>query len=85
MRYVGQFHEVEVDVPGGRLSDGSLPVVLEAFNQRHDTLYAFSMPHLKIEFLTFRLKASAPKAPFQLVKVYRVPAPPLICAATTTA
>lgn len=71
MRYVGQFHEVEVDVPGGTLSESSVPGILEAFNQRHENLYAFSMPHLKVQFLTFRLKASAPKAPFRLIKIDR--------------
>ena len=69
MRYVGQFHEVEVEVANGKVDASSLPQILDAFNKKHEKLYTFSMPFLKIEFLTFRLKASAPKAPFQLKKI----------------
>lgn len=69
MRYVGQFHEVEVEISGGEVTGDAVPVILDAFHRQHEALFEFSMPFLKVEFSTFRLKASAPKAPFTLKKI----------------
>jgi N-methylhydantoinase A len=69
MRYVGQFHEVEVEMSGDELGSEAVPVILEAFHRQHEALFEFSMPFLKVEFSTFRLKASAPKAPFALKRI----------------
>jgi N-methylhydantoinase A len=69
MRYVGQFHEVEVEISGGEVSSEAVRVILAAFHRQHEALFEFSMPFLKVEFSTFRLKASAPKAPFTLKKI----------------
>src|SRR3990167_4274767 len=69
MRYVGQFHEVEVEISDGEVTGDAVPVILEAFHRQHEALFEFSMPFLKVEFSTFRLKASAPKAPFTLKKI----------------
>lgn len=66
MRYVGQFHEVEVGMPLGPLSAEEIKNAVEAFHKRHDELYAFSMGFRAVEFLNFRLKATARKAPFKL-------------------
>jgi len=41
MRYVGQFHEVGVDVPNGLLGPEQLAEVVERFHERHETLYAY--------------------------------------------
>lgn len=69
MRYVGQFHEVEVEFDKSAMTPKSLPGLVEEFNHQHEKLFAFSMPTLKVEFSTFRLTASAPKAPFALKKI----------------
>ena len=69
MRYVGQFHEVEVEISGDVVSGDAVRVILEAFHRQHEALFEFSMPFLKVEFSTFRLKASSPKAPFTLKKI----------------
>jgi len=71
MRYIGQFHEVEVDVPSGELGGPELDAVAEVFHNKHEDLYTFKMPWKGIEFLAFRLKATAPKAAFQLQRVRR--------------
>ena len=70
LRYVGQFHEVEVAVPAGTarrdavIDDGDrrLPC-------RHEQLYTFNMPWQTVELLTFRLRATTPKAPFELRRI----------------
>jgi N-methylhydantoinase A len=69
LRYIGQFHEVEVAVPNGDLSDAVLEEVIENFHKKHEDLYTFNMRWKGVELLTFRLRATAPKAPFELSKV----------------
>jgi N-methylhydantoinase A len=69
MRYIGQFHEVEVDVPAGALTRESLDEIIPAFHQRHEDLYTFRMPWKGVEFLTFRVRATAPSRPFHLKQI----------------
>ena len=59
LRYEAQFNETEVPAP---ISDGSftlkeLPLLLKAFDQRHDILYGFSLPGSTLELLCLRLVA----------------------------
>lgn len=69
LRYLGQFHEVEVEVPAGVIDDVAIAAAIENFHQKHEQLYTFNMPWQGIEFLTFRLRATAPKAPFELTRI----------------
>ncbi|HLC27753.1 MAG TPA: hypothetical protein VJM80_13410 [bacterium] len=69
MRYIGQFHEVEVEVAGGRLGAEDMQKALENFHRKHENLYTFKMHWKGAEFLTFRLRATAAKAPFQLREI----------------
>lgn len=66
MRYVGQFHEVEIDLPGGELSAENLPVLLQNFHNQYEKLYTYSMPWREVEFLTFRLKVASAAQKVQL-------------------
>ena len=66
VRYIGQYHEVEVDVPDGELSEADIETVIQAFHQRHKDLYTFNMHWKGVEFLTFRTRATAPKKPIQM-------------------
>ena len=58
LHYIGQFHEVEVPAPTG-LSMGAadLEVVVEAFHQRHDTLYGYAMRGTPVELINLRVTA----------------------------
>ena len=69
MRYVGQFHEVETEVPGGRLNQAEMAAAIAAFGRKHEELFTFAMPARPVEILTLRLKATTPKAPFTLAEV----------------
>ena len=69
MRYTGQFHEVEVEMSPGTLTPEHLKEAVANFHKRHHELYTFSMGFRAVEFLTFRLKATARKAPFQLEEI----------------
>lgn len=64
MRYLGQFHEVEVAVPPGVLNENYIKSVVEKFHKRHEELYSFSMLWRGVEFLTFRLRVNARRARF---------------------
>ena len=66
MRYIGQFHEVEVEVAGGRLGGEVVEGALQAFHRKHAELYTFSMPWKGVEFLTFRLRATTPRTPIHM-------------------
>jgi N-methylhydantoinase A len=69
LRYLGQFHEVEVEVASGKLSSKELNSATQNFHKKHEDLYTFNMPWKGVEYLTFRLRASAAKAPFHLSQV----------------
>lgn len=69
VRYVGQFHEVEVAVPDGTLDAAGVDRAIEGFHEKHTQLYTFNMPWQQVEFLTFRLRATTPKAPFDMRRI----------------
>ena len=54
MRYVGQFHEVEVDVPAGSLGPEQLAEVVDRFHEKHETLYAYK-DIVETEIINLRL------------------------------
>jgi N-methylhydantoinase A len=69
LRYVGQFHEVEVEVPPGDVGEAAIAATIDNFHERHLQLYTFNMTWQAIEFLTYRLRATTPKAPFELTRI----------------
>jgi N-methylhydantoinase A/acetone carboxylase, beta subunit len=58
MRYVRQFHEVEIPLPDGPVTDATLTAAVASFNRRHEELYGFSVPDREVEFLALRLRAT---------------------------
>jgi len=76
VRYVGQFHEVETDIPNGRLDRETLDAAANSFACKHEELYTFSMPWKAVEILTLRLKATTPNAAFSLPQVEQGDADP---------
>jgi N-methylhydantoinase A len=69
MRYAGQFHEVEVELSGAAFIAQQLEATVNEFHRQHEKLYTFRMPWKAAEFLTFRLRATAPRAPFHLRQI----------------
>jgi N-methylhydantoinase A len=58
IRYVGQFNEVEVAVPGGGKIDAkTLARIAEDFHARHDSLYGYSMRGAPLELINLRITA----------------------------
>jgi N-methylhydantoinase A len=58
LHYIGQFHEVEVPVSAAlSMSVKDLDAVVEAFHQRHDTLYGYAMRGTPVELINLRVTA----------------------------
>lgn len=66
MRYAGQFHEVEIDLPSEELNAESLKGLLDNFHCKYEKMYTYSMPFRAAEFLTFRLKVTAARRPVKM-------------------
>ena len=66
MRYVGQFHEVETELPAGDLNDEKLQLLLQSFHSKYEKMFTYSMTWRAVEFLTFRLKVTAPPRPLRM-------------------
>jgi N-methylhydantoinase A len=60
MRYAGQGHEVEVELPSGTLDDGSLAVITAAFEAAYRALYSRTPLGVPIEALNWRAVVSGP-------------------------
>jgi len=58
MRYVGQFHEIEIPLPGELKSVEDVQQVLKSFHARHKELYTFALPERGVEFRTISLRAT---------------------------
>ena len=57
VRYQGQIHEVEADVPGGPLSRDSLKAMEDAFHDKHETLYSYKEEDSPTEIQSLRMVA----------------------------
>jgi N-methylhydantoinase A len=58
IRYAGQFHEIEIPLPGEIKTADDVNSVIAAFNAQHKELYTFDLPQRPIEFRTFSLRAT---------------------------
>jgi N-methylhydantoinase A len=76
LRYVGQFHEVEIDMANGKITRETVDAAAAEFARKHEELYTFAMPWKAVEILTLRLKATTPNAPFALSEVPKGDADP---------
>jgi N-methylhydantoinase A len=60
MRYVGQGHEVEVEIPPGALAAASLAPITASFESAYRTLYSRTPMGVPIEALNWRVVVSGP-------------------------
>jgi N-methylhydantoinase A len=67
MRYLGQFHEILVDVPDRELDDADRAAVETDFHSEYEGLYGYSLPWRAVEILECHLRGSVqeerPEAP----------------------
>jgi N-methylhydantoinase A len=58
LRYEGQFNEIEVTTPlssDGAFTIKEIPVLKDAFNQKHEILFGYSLPEATLELISLRL------------------------------
>jgi 5-oxoprolinase (ATP-hydrolysing)/N-methylhydantoinase A len=66
MRFVGQFHEIEVPIPAGSLTDGAAERVTAAFAREYERRYHTVLPGYRPMVLNWRLRAHGPEAELPL-------------------
>ncbi len=66
LRYVGQFHEVEVETVKGPFTAEAAVALEHAFHAKHEQTFAFAMPGRTIEVVYLRVRAMAATAPVSL-------------------
>lgn len=71
VRYAGQFHEVEVDLPAVPQAAADIEHLTKVFHDRHRALYGFDLQFRPAEFVFFRLKATVARRAFELHSVER--------------
>lgn len=60
IRYLGQFNEVNVDLPmsaDGDIRGQDVEYLAQLFHRKHDTLYGYAMPGAELELINIRLQA----------------------------
>jgi N-methylhydantoinase A len=66
MRYVGQGHEVTVELPDGPLGQGDVDRLTALYRKVYRRLYNREGPDVPLEAITWRLEVSGPRPEFQL-------------------
>ena len=61
MRYVGQGHEVAVNLPTDKFGADAAKPLRKAFEKAYEALYDRTIPHLDVEVLTWALLLSTPR------------------------
>jgi len=61
MRYLGQGHEVDVEIPAGPLGPGSLDAITAAFEAAYRLLYSRTPQGVPLEALNWRAVVSGPR------------------------
>ena len=65
-RLIGQFHEIEVGVPVGRLSDGAGATLIERFSQAYEERYHTVLEGYRPMAVTWKLRALGPEPAVEL-------------------
>jgi N-methylhydantoinase A len=63
MRYVGQFHELTIDVADADLDEAARAALETGFHRRHEELYGYSLPWRQVEILECHLRGSVSQGP----------------------
>jgi len=72
-RLAGQFHDIEIPVPDGRLAETHAPVLAAAFEAEYRRLYSTFLPGRQVQVLNWRVLVTGPPPALALA---RTGAPP---------
>jgi N-methylhydantoinase A len=67
LRYVGQGHEIRIDLPGGRLGPASLAAIRATFETVYRSLFGRTGPDVSLEAVSWRVLASGPRPSVKLL------------------
>lgn len=70
-RYLGQFHEIELTLPGGDITAEDLETLKREFHKKHEELFTFSLPHVEIEMRSLRMIATVKSKTTELPELER--------------
>ncbi len=76
VRYVGQYHEVEMTLSNEEVSARDVELLNEEFHRRHEELYTFSLPWVPAEFRNLRLIAKVRGQKIEMERIERGSADP---------
>lgn len=82
MRYVGQGHEIEVELPSGPIDDAYVSKLAGAFHDQYRAVYGKSHPDVPVELITCRVQSSGPDPALTVPRME--PAPPVSTDAAKT-
>lgn len=71
LRYKGQYHEVEIELPSNRTTLTDIKELANTFQNKHEELYTFSLSWVPIEVRNLRLVAKLKGKKLELIKIPR--------------
>lgn len=66
MRFVGQGAETNLPIPNKPFQEWQQSEIRQLFDQTYERLYGRTYPDTRVEFITFKVRASLPERPFRI-------------------
>jgi 5-oxoprolinase (ATP-hydrolysing) len=67
MRYTGQGHEIEIEIPSGDISEQNLPDLIQGFDTEYARLFARVVPEMQIEVMNWSITVSNNLTPASVI------------------
>jgi len=69
MRFVGQGAETNLPIPNRAFNEWRKSEIRDFFDESYKRLYGRTYPDTRVEFISFRVRASLPQHPFQIPRI----------------
>lgn len=69
MRFVGQGAETNLPIPNRAFNEWQKSEIRDVFDESYKRLYGRTYPDTRVEFISFRVRASLPQHPFQIPRI----------------
>ncbi len=69
MRFVGQGAETNLPIPNKAFNEWQKSEIRDFFDESYKRLYGRTYPDTRVEFISFRVRASLPQHPFQIPRI----------------
>jgi N-methylhydantoinase A/oxoprolinase/acetone carboxylase beta subunit len=71
MRFLGQGAETNLPIPNKAFNDWRKNEIRHLFDESYERLYGRTYPDTRVEFISFRVRASLPQHPFKIPRIAR--------------